>query len=215
MLNHQWRLFFTERKTVISFCLLVIAAFVSVTLFSNFMCWNETRPGFVFNDPILKMIPAKDFSLITMSLTNIPFVAGVFYILRRPKKAVYFFYATILICLLRTITLYLTPLDPPIGIIPLTDPVIEKLFYGGSVLLKDLFFSGHTANLVVIGLIVNHKIYSKIVFVCATIVGTLLMVQHVHYSIDVFAAPIFAIFAYKMSVKLGDNTLLKKYKTNV
>jgi hypothetical protein len=214
MLNHQWRTFFTERRTVVYFCLLVIVALFSVTLFSIFMCWNETRPGFVFNDPILKMIPAKDFSLITMSFTNIPFLASLFYIIRRPKKTVYFFFATILICLLRTTTLYLTPLDPPIGIIPLTDPVIEKLFYGGSVLLKDLFFSGHTANLVVIGLIVNHKIYSKIVFTCATIVGTLLMVQHVHYSIDVFAAPIFAIFAYKMSVKLGEFTLLRKYNVN-
>jgi hypothetical protein len=212
MLNHHWRHFLSNRKVALYFWLLIFFGFLSVALFSSFMCWNETRPGFVFNDPILRLIPAVDFSIVTMTFTTIPFVSGFLYFLRRPKKTVYFFYATIFICLFRTTTLYLTPLDPPIGIIPLTDPVIEKLFYGNKVLLKDLFFSGHTANLILIGLILNHKIYSKAVFLCAAIVGILLMVQHVHYSIDVFAAPFFAILAYKMAVKVGDSTLLRQSK---
>ena len=207
MLNDQWQRFLSNRKTALSFWLLVFSGFLSVALFSSFMCWNEGRLGYVFNDPILKLIPATDFSRVTMALTLIPIVFGIIVIFRHPKTTVYFFFTAIFICILRTITLYLTPLDPPNGIIPLTDPVIENLFYGGKVLLKDLFFSGHTANLVVIGLLLENKVYQRILFICATLVGILLMVQHVHYSIDVFAAPIFAIFAYKMAVLSGDKSI--------
>lgn len=212
MLNDQWQKFFSNRKIILSFCILVFSAFLAISLFSAFMCWNEGRLGFVFNDPILKLIPPSDFSRITMALTLIPIVTGIIVIFRNPKTTIYFFYTAIFICILRTISLYLTPLDPPYGIIPLTDPVIENLFYGGKVLLKDLFFSGHTANLVVIGLLLKNTRYQRLLFICAAIVGILLMVQHVHYSIDVFAAPFFAIFAYKMAVKAGDKTLLSQVK---
>jgi len=211
MLNSQWQQFLSNKKITLSFWLLVFSGFLSVSLFSSFMCWNEGRLGYVFNDPILKLIPATDFSRVTMALTLVPIVFGIIVIFRHPKNTVYFFYTAIFICILRTITLYLTPLDPPKGIIPLTDPVIENLFYGGKILLKDLFFSGHTANLVVIGLLLENRKYQRFLFICAAIVGILLMVQHVHYSIDVFAAPFFAIFAYKMAVKAGDRTMLKNY----
>ena len=106
----------------------------------------------------------------------------------------------------------LVPLEPPIGIIPLTDPIIENLFYGGQVLQKDLFFSGHTANIVLIGLLTDDLRMRKLLFFIACIVGFLLMWQRVHYSFDVFAAPFFAYLTYKLSVFSANATLLDVYK---
>jgi hypothetical protein len=212
MKNIHWKDFLADKKRTIYFVILAIFVLLSACLFSMFMCWNETRPGFIFDDPILKLIPPVDFSRLTMAFTLIPILVGLFKIFTKPKATVYFCFTAILICIFRTITLYLTPLDPPPDIIPLTDPVIEKLFYGGKVLLKDLFFSGHTANLVVIGLLTEDKIFKRLLYCCAVVVGTLLMIQHAHYSIDVFAAPFFAILAYKLGVYTANKTILKKIK---
>ena len=125
----------------------------------------------------------------------------------------YVFMAAIIICILRIISIFVVPLDPPTDIIPLRDVVIEQFFYQGNVILKDLFFSGHTANLVIVALLVDVIWIKRALILVACIVGALLIVQHVHYSIDVFAAPFFAIMAYKLSVHIVNNYFLNDYET--
>jgi hypothetical protein len=205
----NWMVFLSNKRRLIFFILLVASGFFSVSMFSKFMIWNETRPGMAYSDPILALMDPLNLSRITMPLTLIPIFIGMVLIFMNPKNTTYFFFSAFFICVLRSLTMLLVPLEPPIGIIPLTDPIIEKLFYGGQVLEKDLFFSGHTANLVLIGLLLGDKRRKRIFFFIACIVGLLLMWQRVHYSFDVFAAPFFAYLAYRLSVYAGDKTLLK------
>lgn len=209
-MSNQWKDFLSDSKRAMLFVFLVMSGFVITSLFTRFMIWNEGRPGFTFDDPLIKCLHPVNLSRFTMSLTLIPIFIGMVLIFRKPAGAVYFFFGVIIICSLRTITLYLIPLEPPPGIIPLTDPVIEKLFYGNNVLLKDLFFSGHTANIVIIGLLSDSKLYRNFMFLCAGVVGLFLIWQHAHYSIDVIAAPFFALLAYKMCIFTGNKTLLKE-----
>jgi membrane-associated phospholipid phosphatase len=115
-----------------------------------------------------------------------------------------------IVTIFRAFTLYIIVLEPPAKIIPLSDPIIESLFYQGDILLRDLFFSGHTANLIVVALLSDTLWVKRTILGCAAIVGCLLMVQHVHYSIDVFAAPFFAILAYKSSIYLGNKYFLNE-----
>ena len=212
-MNNQWKEFISDKKRAILFGFLLVTCLFFVSMFTRFMIWNEGRAGYILNDHILNIFQPINLSRLTMSLTLIPIFIGMLLIFRKPASTVYFFFLGIFICVLRALTLYLVPLDPPLGIIPLTDPIIEKLFYGGNVLKKDLFFSGHTANIIIIGLLADIKIYRNIMYACAAIVGFLLMWQHVHYSIDVFAAPFFAVLAYKMSVYAGNHTLLRQFKS--
>lgn len=105
--------------------------------------------------------------------------------------------------------MYLVPLIPPEGIIPLRDTFLEGSFYGNKVLVKDLFFSGHTANLVLLAFMVDVKWLRYILFVCAAIVAFLLLKQHVHYTIDVIAAPFAAYGSYRVAVKTVELILSK------
>jgi len=91
-------------------------------------------------------------------------------------------------------------LNPPAGLIPLIDP-LSNPFYGKGFVTKDLFFSGHTSTLFVMYLCFDQKIDKYFSLVTSTIVGILVLVQHVHYTIDVLAAPIFAFFALKITKK--------------
>jgi membrane-associated phospholipid phosphatase len=93
------------------------------------------------------------------------------------------------------------PFNPPAGMIPLRDPFVE--FFGTSMLLtKDLFFSGHTALLFLFFLMERTKLLKIIFLSSAVIVGICLLVQHVHYTIDIFAAPFFAFTSFKIVLKL-------------
>lgn len=208
-MSDTWEDFLSVKKRLMLFSALVVTGTSFVAMFSKFMIWNEKRAGTVFDDPILQWMDPVNLSRITMPLTLIPIFAGLVFIFSKPKTTVYFFFAAVFICTLRALTMLLVPLEPPIGIIPLTDPIIENLFYGGQVLQKDLFFSGHTANIVLIGLLTDDLRLRKLLFFIACIVGFLLMWQRVHYSFDVFAAPFFAYLTYKLSVFSANATLLK------
>jgi hypothetical protein len=177
-------------------------------LFSHFLVWNETRPGIIFNDPVLQLFNPVDVSVFTGLLTNLPIFFCILLIFQKPLTTVYTLVAAILICIVRAGSLYLVALEPPVHIIPLSDPLLEATFYRGSALLKDLFFSGHTANIILIGLLAEQVFVKRIMIIIAGIVGALLILQHVHYSIDVLAAPFFAVLTYKLSVKIANRWFL-------
>jgi len=102
-----------------------------------------------------------------------------------------------LMVIIRTIAMYLTPFEVPEKLILLNDPFVQ-LFGQGAVLTKDLFFSGHTATLFLLFLLAENKAL-KITFLISTIiVGTAVLLQHIHYSVDVFIAPFVAYSALKL-----------------
>ncbi|HMP32034.1 MAG TPA: phosphatase PAP2-related protein, partial [Saprospiraceae bacterium] len=55
---------------------------------------------------------------------------------------------------------------------------------------KDLFFSGHVSALCLLYYLVQNKKLKYYIFIAAVVVGTLLIWQRVHYTIDVLFAPI-------------------------
>ena len=97
--------------------------------------------------------------------------------------------------LLRIICISLTPIEPPYDLIPIKDP-ISNIFYGSRYITKDLFFSGHTATQFLMFLCLKRKTDRTIVLVAAILIGVMVLVQHVHYSVDVLAAPLFAYISY-------------------
>ena len=208
LVMNTWSLFLRSYPKNIKFYILLLSGLTSILLFSKFMIWNETRPGLRIHDPILSLITPVDLSLATGILTDLPIMLGLVFITKKPSNTIYLIFAMIGICCFRAMTLYFFVLEPPVDIIPLKDPILESVFYGGSVLLKDLFFSGHTANLILIGLLIEQVWLKRFLLFCAFLVGTMLILQHVHYSIDVFAAPFFAIVIYKISIYLGNKTIL-------
>ncbi len=176
-----------------------------------YLCYNESRTnGTVLNDFVLANIEPKDVSTLLFSITWVCILGGLPILLRTPDRAMKIFWGISIMGLTRCIVMYLVPLDPPIGIIPLRDPFVEGAFYDNKVLVKDLFFSGHTSNMVLLTLFMDIK-WVKIVFAFASVsVGYLLMVQHVHYAIDIIAAPFFAYLAYRLATTIAER-LVSKY----
>lgn len=114
--------------------------------------------------------------------------------------------AYLLLQIFRTITMITITLEPPPGIIPLTDPIIAVLAYNDQVVTKDLFFSGHCSTLFLLVLLERRRLFKFLIFVVTLIVAVLLLAQRVHYFVDIAAAPAAAVICYGLA-----NRLLQPY----
>jgi membrane-associated phospholipid phosphatase len=172
---------------------------LAATLFSltHFLDFVELRQGVILPDPILDLFKPINLTWLTFGLIYCSLILAIILLAKKPERLVFAIQVYILFVIVRIIAMYLVPLNPPEQMIQLNDPFVQ--FFGtGKLLTKDLFFSGHTATLFILFLVTENK-YFKYFFLAATIVvGLSVLLQHVHYSIDVFAAPFFTYVCYKI-----------------
>jgi len=100
---------------------------------------------------------------------------------------------------LRMLAIYLFTLEAPKGMIFLKDPFLSFIIYP-EYFVKDLFFSGHISAMTVFVLIEPNRLLRWIKIVATVVVGVLILVQHVHYALDVVVAPFFTYGAYRVVV---------------
>jgi hypothetical protein len=149
----------------------------------------ETRNGPVLNDWVLAHLPAYDVSVLIFAIIwgmGLLMAVRAFY---KPSICTTYIWTLILVCIARFISLSFVQLDPPVGLIPLVDP-LTSYFYGHAAITKDLFFSGHTSTMVLIFLNLDKRTDKIIAFIAALAVMFLLLIQHIHYTMDVLAAPV-------------------------
>ena len=164
----------------------------------------EARQGIVLNDWLLQQIPSMDFSILIFILVWSTSLLVLTRCIQQPAIFLMTLYFLILITLSRIITISIIPLDPPNGLIVLKDPITSLTYGGSSVFItKDLFFSGHTSNLFMFYLCLQKKNDKLFALFTSLLVGLLVLVQHVHYSIDVIGAIIFTYLLVKYSKHLG------------
>ena len=126
-----------------------------------------------------------------------------------PEKLLLAFQVYTAVVVVRIIAMYLVPFEAPEKIIVLKDPFVE-MFGSGESLTKDLFFSGHTATLFLLFLVVESKRLKYVFLVSAVVVGVSIVLQHVHYVIDIFTAPFFTYVCFVVVSFLNLYTLNKK-----
>jgi PAP2 superfamily C-terminal len=155
----------------------------------------ENREGAALNDWILNVLPAVDLSLPIFLVIWSTLALLIIRALRDPQMALQYLWSYFFLCVLRIITISLVKLDPPAGLLPLADPV-SNLFYGQHFVTRDLFFSGHTATVFMMFLCLKRKADKIFALTASVITALFLLMQHVHYTIDVLAAPLFCYLVY-------------------
>lgn len=193
----SWSSLFRDRKCRIEFIVTIIVTIPTLLLFSQFLSLIELREGVVLNDPLLRLFNPIDLTWATFALIYVSIILFLLKIIKQPEKLMIAIQTYVLMVFLRGIAMYLTPFNAPDKIILLHDPFVQ-LFGKGEILTKDLFFSGHTGTLFLLFLLVENK-YLKTIFLAATIlVGSAVLLQHVHYSVDVFVAPFVAYGSFRI-----------------
>jgi len=171
---------------------------VLVPVVPHFFLVIQARPGPVLADPLLTLLPRQDVATAVFVLMYGSVVVGVGWLTRQPDLFLRGMWALLLLLLLRMATIWLLPLVPPLDMLPMPDPFTARVFHtaAGTAITKDLFFSGHTATVALLALAVRGRWWRSGLALAAVLVGVLVLVQRVHYTYDVLAAPLFAWLAY-------------------
>lgn len=167
-------------------------------LFIPFLAFHETRvdsAGWVFSDPVMNLLPVKDVSFYIFTLTYGSLLVYLVMFYKKSKALAVLMISYGLLILFRMLTMSVLPLKEPESIVFLNDPFLNNLIYPGKI-DTDLFFSGHTALIIVMFFLSERQ---RIFAFLALVLGVLLMVQRVHYSIDILGAIPFAYLAYWLS----------------
>lgn len=150
-------------------------------------------------DLILDNVPVADLSFIIIEVALISIVAGTLFVLSRPRYVLFSVKALALFIIIRALFISLTHvgfypshLEPGLGF-------FDSIYFYLNFQL-GFFFSGHTGLPFLMALIFWHERSTRIVFLCMSFVfGVAVLLAHIHYSIDVLAAPFMAYGIFKIA----------------
>jgi membrane-associated phospholipid phosphatase len=186
------------RKKLITGLILISFILLSLPFFYQAI---EQRNGISFNDYLLSWLPAYDLSIyiftVIWSMTLLTFSRFK----QDPNIFLTFLWGFILINLSRFVSIGLVPLNAPADLIPIHDPISNQ-FYGPKFITKDLFFSGHTAAMFLMFLCLKKRTDKILALIATIVIGIAVLLQHVHYTMDVVMAPVITYFLWIGSKKI-------------
>jgi membrane-associated phospholipid phosphatase len=197
-IKQRWREAFADRlfkQKFLSAFILLIGTLIFLPYFFQYI---EKRDGTVLNDFILKSLQPKDVSIIIFLIIWAVSILMIVRAVQKPRLFIVLLTSFTLLTISRIISIYFFVLNAPLGLIVLKDP-LSNFFYGTTFITKDLFYSGHTATMFLMFLCLEKKTDKWVALLASLLIGILVLVQHVHYTIDVLVAPFFTYIVYTLA----------------
>lgn len=201
VLEVSWREAWTSmvfRRKLIAGSILFIAV---LFYYPYFFAAIQKKQGTLIDDFVLAFLPSVNMSATIFSFIYITVIVGIFRASQSPYLFLLFLWSMLFLSLSRIITISFVPLEPPPGLVSLVDPVLLP-FYGPNNITKDLFYSGHTGSVFLVFLILRRRKEKIAALIATIVVGFSLLLQHIHYTIDVLSAPLFVYFVFILAKKV-------------
>jgi len=202
-LRTRWRDAWSDKSLRVQIVATPLSLVLTLRVLAAFLLWVEKRPGVHLADPLLSAFAPRDCTWLVFALIYTAIAVGLIALAAHPQALVVALQAYIVMIVSRMGAMYFTAFDPPFDMIPLRDPIIE-IVGTGQLLTRDLFFSGHTSTLFLLLLAVPDRRLKPLLFACVLVVATCLLRQHVHYTIDVLVAPLFAFASFRTAQAVHD-----------
>ena len=189
-----------HRYSLITAFLLLGGAYVAEHFANLYELEYSLRPTSTYvGDLLLDNLPVVNLNLIIIEGALFSIVVGVLFVLSKPRYILFSLKALALLIVIRALFISLTH----IGIYPGNiDPGLG--FFSGIYTYLNFqtgfFFSGHTALPILMAFIFWDRRAVRIAFLALSLVfGVAVLLAHIHYSIDVFAAPFMAYGIFKLA----------------
>lgn len=161
--------------------------FLVISLIINFIAgtYATKEASSSVTDIVLSNIPVFDVDGIFVYGSFVFWILTAFIFINNPKKILFSLKAVALFVIIRSIFVSLTHLGPfPSQIIIDNIGLFNKFIFGG-----DLFFSGHTGLPFLLALVFWKEKNLRYFFITSSIIfGAVVLMGHLHYSIDVLGA---------------------------
>ena len=191
--------FFTRehvRSLINAFILLALAV-----IFQYYASAYVNRtPSNSVADLFLSILPVVNLNLIIVEGALIAIALSILLIAAKPQYLLFTLKAAAIFIATRAVFIAVTHIGIyPGGVNPDPTGIFDRT-YTGLGLEAGFFFSGHTGLPFLMGLIFwNEKLWRYIYITMAIVFGVAVLFAHVHYTIDVLAAPYMSYGIYKMS----------------
>lgn len=180
--------FFTKRR-VRSLALGVLLLAISFFLLGRAAAYSTRSAGPFVGDVFLDNLPVVDLNIIIIEGAFVTVAFGIVLVLSKPSYLLFTLKAVAFFVITRAFFISLTHLGIYPGQIVPSDGFMDRMYVAFD-LQAGYFFSAHTGLPFLMALIFWNKRLLRFVFLLLSAVfGISVLFAHVHYSIDVFAAP--------------------------
>jgi len=188
------------RYSLIAALLFLGVAYVAEHFANLYEMEYSLRPTSTYvGDLLLDNLPVINLNFIIIEGALLSIVLGIFFVLSRPRSVLFTLKALALFIVIRAFCVSLTHvgiypgnIDPGLGFF---DGVYSYLNFQ-----TGFFFSGHTGLPVLMALIYWRESPMRFIFLGLSLIfGVAVLLAHIHYSIDVFAAPFMAYGIFKLA----------------
>lgn len=214
-LSDKHKKYFSDKSFVLSTCagfLMLFASFIINFYAGTYATEKASSPVL---DIILSNIPVFDVSIFFIYGPAVLWTFVAILCLREPKRIPFVLKSIALFVLIRSFFITLTHIGPfpDQTFINLSNDLIGKFTFGG-----DLFFSAHTGLPFLMALAFWKDFGLRIFFITSAIFfGIIVLLGHLHYSIDVMSAFFItysiyhiALWVFKKDSEMFDNGLVDK-----
>ncbi len=207
---YKWKVLLKDSTYRISllFGFLVFSLSYALTVFVSVR--NDLISYQPVGDLFLDLVPTINLEfLFTYGIYSLVFSVFVYVFLLNPETAPFVLKSYGLLFIFRSAFVGLTHFGPPAGFFYDGVVFVDGNFLQKLIFKNDLFFSGHTAIPFLSFLIFKEGKFRWFQFVGAIVMGITVLLMHVHYSIDVFAAFFITYGVYSLSLRLFGNLTLR------
>lgn len=197
-MKFNWRKFLSNKKNYLELIFgILFFVFVSF-LFKKYLIEYEKIQGIQLNDILLNYFQPADVSLFIFVILYTVIFYNYIFLFAYPRMLVCFFIFYTSCLLVRFILLSYIHLEPPMFYQEFSDPILSSSTYSGFHITKDLFFSGHMVTAFSSYFTMPNLIIKRIFLILSIVLAVLLVIQHVHYSIDILGAYIAVFLVYRV-----------------
>ncbi len=177
------------------FCL---ATLLSMVLFMPYYYRQILAPkvGILLDDPFLNLFTPADWSTAVFFILTVALVQTLIMYSNKPAILWTGIMTYCVVNILRVFTMYAVTLEPPSDMILLIDPISASLVYPEQAFAKDLFFSGHVSTMMAMVFVERNRVWYLVKISGTALMALFLAWQHVHYSVDLIAAPFITYLCY-------------------
>ncbi len=195
-----WKLVENKKKYSILLLISILTLLSGLLITVQYVPTFETREGFVPYDPFMDFLPARDVSTMVFFVLYAAVFGSFFWLMKHPRNFALYILSFGIMYWIRTLCITLVAFNEPANLIPLADPFIEMLGIYQAFVKRDLFFSGHFAS-VYLGYLAMRNVtkWSWLWLVGCVLIGFGVMIQHIHFSYDIFGAILFSWLSVKIA----------------